>query len=121
LRASTRSRTSARRPASAGGAAVSPPQLLLDVQRRLPPALASRVLRLEHLADLLLLLGLRGGRGDDGGPRRVGVADVQPAAADLVVEVGPVGERGHRRDDRHDHHDEDDDTEGFLHRATVCP
>ena len=107
LRAITSWRTSSRSAGSPapGAARGERRELRLDVERRLAAGLAAARLRLEHLADLLLGLGRRGGRLRS--RSQLEVAAPEPA---VDAAASPVGHRG---DQHGEHRDGDqDDAEG---------
>ena len=86
LRATTSWRTSSRRPVVLGrGAALQIGHLRVDVQRRLAAGLAAVGLRLEHLADLLLGLGVGGRRLPAAGPGRMSGS----SSVDIPVRPSP--------------------------------
>src|SRR6476659_1775315 len=90
-------------------------ELVLDVERRLPRALAAVVARGQQLADLVVALGDGGGRGRGrSGGRRL-VAHREGAAADVVVGLARDSERDERHHAGDGDHREDDHAESLLH------
>ncbi len=94
-------------------------ELLVHVERRLPAARATLVLRLQHLADFLVALAYARARARGRVTRRGFPVVVQPAAADLVVELAATGQREHGDHHGDSHHHEDHDPKGVLHTYSV--